>query len=78
MSNKRKKKQVNELTAVSKFIDAFVDGLKSNTADRIIKKAEKSEVERQAIEKMKQIQREKDELEDILSKIPKAKVKRKF
>lgn len=74
--SKKRKKNINELTAASKFVDAFFKGISDNTADRMIQKAKKARMEREAIEKMEKIQRQKKELEDILADIPKARAKR--
>lgn len=75
MSNKKyNKKKTNEniLDAARKFSDAFFDGLKKGAEDKVIQRAEKAGIERRALEKMKQIKKEKEELEKILADIPKA------
>lgn len=76
MSNKQnKKKKIDEgiFSAARKFSDAFFDGLSKNMEDKFIRKAEKIGMEQIAIDKMKQIQKDKEELEKILDSIPKPK-----
>lgn len=68
-----KKKTINEIS-LRKFTDAFFDGLKRNTVDSVISKARAARMETEAIEQMEKIKREKEELDRILSKIPKAKL----
>ena len=61
------KKKINELTAASKLVGAFFDGLKRNTADRFLKKAAKQGLPKKVIEKMAQIEKNKKDLEDLLN-----------
>lgn len=63
------KKQTNEgvIGASKKFLDAFFDGLKNNTADRFIKKAHSAKMDPRVLEKMKEIEQRKRELDDLLS-----------
>lgn len=59
--------------AAKKFSDAFFDGLKNNAVDRVLSKAREARLDKAAIEKMEKIKKEKEELDKILAKIPKAK-----
>jgi hypothetical protein len=70
-----KKETINEglFGAAKKFSDAFFDGLKNNAVDNVINQAKKARMEKDAIEKMEKIKREKEELDKILARIPKAK-----
>jgi hypothetical protein len=61
------KKTINELSAPSRFVGAFFDGLKRNTADRFLKKAAKQGLPKKVIEKMAQIEKNKKDLEDLLN-----------
>lgn len=56
------------MTAVSKFVDAFFDGLKNNTVDRMLKKAETAKVDKRIINQMKRIKKETDEFNRLMSK----------
>lgn len=60
--------------AAKQFSDAFFDGLKNNAVDRVLVKARKARMSQEAIEKMEYIQKQKHELDKILSQIPKAKL----
>ncbi len=64
------KQKINELSAVSRFVERFFDGLADNTGDRIIKQAKKRRMEQEAITKMEEIVRKKKELEKILNMMP--------
>jgi hypothetical protein len=70
-----KKETINEglFGEAKKFSDAFFDGLKNNAVDNVINQAKKARMEKDAIEKMEKIKREKEELDKILARIPKAK-----
>jgi hypothetical protein len=59
--------------AAKKFSDAFFDGLKNNAVDNVINQAKKARMEKDAIEQMEKIKKEKEELDKILARIPKAK-----
>jgi len=65
-------KPVNEniFGAAKRFSDAFFDGLKNNATEKMLAKARKAGMERDAIVQMEKIKREKDELDRILSSIP--------
>lgn len=56
-----------------KLSDAFFDGLKNNAVDRVLAKARAARLDRQAIEKMEKIKKDKEELDKILAKMPKVK-----
>jgi hypothetical protein len=70
-----KKETINEglFGAAKKFSDAFFDGLKNNAVDNVINQAKKARMEKDAIEQMEKIKKEKEELDRILARIPKAK-----
>jgi hypothetical protein len=65
-------KPINEniFGAAKRFSDAFFDGLKNNATDRVLAKARKAGMERDAIAQMEKIKREKEELDRILASIP--------
>lgn len=65
-----KKRPINE-ASVSRFIEAFFDGLKTNTADRILNQAAKSGVEPEIIKQMHDIQAQSRELEKLIRKYSK-------
>ena len=67
------KKETNEglFSASKRFSDAFFDGLKNNATKIMLSKAEKQGVPVQIIQKMKNLQKEKDELDTLLAKIEK-------
>ena len=60
--------------AAKQFSDAFFDGLKNNAVDKVLEKARKARLHQDAIDKMEKIKKEKEELDKILSQIPKAKI----
>ena len=66
-----KPKPINELTAVSKFIDAFFTRLRNNTAKHFLEKAEKSGLEPEIVKKMKEIDKQNKELRELISKYSK-------
>jgi len=71
----KRKEPVNEIFgAAKKFSDAFFDGLKKNAVDSVLAKAKKARMDDEAIKQMEKIKKEKEELDRILSKIPKAKL----
>ena len=49
--------------------DAFFEGLKSNATDRMIKKANKAGRDPEVTKIMDSMQKEKDEIDDLLDKI---------
>ena len=55
---------------LSNWIDAFFEGMKKNATNRVLNEAKKARVSKEAIAKMEEIERNKKELEEILSKIP--------
>ncbi len=67
------KNKTNEglFSASKRFSDAFFDGLKNNATKRMLSKAEKQGVPVPIIQKMKNLQKEKDELDTLLAKIEK-------
>ena len=69
------KEKVNEglFGAAKKFSDAFFDGLKRNQADSVLKQARKARMDREVIQRMEKLKRDKEELDKILSKMPIAK-----
>lgn len=63
---KKKKKEINE-NAVTRFIDAFFDGIKTGATNKAIKAAEKNKkVPTPIIDRMKEIDKLAKELEDDL------------
>lgn len=69
------KDKVNEglFGAAKKFSDAFFDGLKKNQTDAFLRQAKKARMDREVIQRMEKLKRDKEELDKILSKIPMAK-----
>ena len=67
--------KVNEglFGAAKKFSDAFFDGLKKNQTDAFLRQAKKARMDREVIQRMEKLKRDKEELDKILSKIPMAK-----
>jgi len=65
------KKQVNEKTAASKFVDSFFKGLSKNAAKRMIDQAKKSNMEPEIIQKMEKLEKEREELDAIINKYSK-------
>ena len=67
------KEKTNEgiFGAAKKFSDAFFDGLKNNATKSMLSKAEKQGVPVPIIQKMKELQKEKDELDAIIRKYSK-------
>ena len=74
MSNETQPIQEGLFGAAKQFSDAFFDGLKNNAVDRVLDKARKARMSQEAIDKMEKIKKEKQELDKILSEIPKAKI----
>lgn len=64
------KKKINE-TAASRFVDSFFKGLSTNTAERMIQKAKKKNVDPEIIDKLEKLKKEKEELDDIIKKYSK-------
>lgn len=67
------KEKTNEgiFGAAKKFSDAFFDGLKNNATKSMLSKAEKQGVPVPIIQKMKDLQKEKDKLDAIIRKYSK-------
>lgn len=67
------KKVINEglFGAAKKFTDAFFDGLKNNATKSMLAKAEKEGVPLPIIQKLKNLEREKEELDNIIKKYSK-------
>jgi hypothetical protein len=68
-----KKETINEglFGAAKKFTDAFFDGLKNNATKAMLARAEKEGVPLPIIQKMKDLEKEKQELDDIIKKYSK-------
>lgn len=62
------KKKINELSSASRFVSAFFDGVKTNTANRFLEKAKKQGVPKPVLDKMKAIEKERNELDALLKK----------
>ena len=60
------KKTINEGLGISKFIGDFFDGVKNNTTKRHLDKAKKAGMPKVVIDKMKQIDKERAELEKLI------------
>lgn len=71
MSKETQPLQEGLFGAAKQFSDAFFDGLKNNAVDRVLAKARAARMDREVIEKMEYIQRQKHELDKILAKMPK-------
>lgn len=65
------KKSINELSSASRFVSAFFDGVKTNTANRFLQKAKKQGVPKEVITQLEKIKKEKDELDRIFGKYSK-------
>jgi hypothetical protein len=67
------KDKVNEglFGAAKKFSDAFFDGLKNNATKSMLAKAKQEGIPTPIIQKMKNLQKEKDELDAIIRKYSK-------
>jgi len=63
------KKQINELSIVSKFVGAFFDGVQRNTSNRFIQTAKKRGLPKPVLDKLAKIKKESDELEELLRQI---------
>ena len=61
----------NIFEVAKKFTDAFFDGLKSNSVDKMLAKAEQSKVEEPILAKMREIIDRKSELEALIKKYSK-------
>jgi F420-dependent methylenetetrahydromethanopterin dehydrogenase len=66
MSNKTQPIQEGLFGAAKQFSDAFFDGLKNNAVDKVLAKARKARLHQDAIDKMEDIRREKQQLDKIL------------
>ena len=69
------KKKINELSAASRLVGAFFDGLKKNTADRFLRKAANQGLPKEVVKKMAAIEKQKKDLEDLLNS-PKYSIKK--
>lgn len=74
MSNEKQPIQEGLFGAAKQFSDAFFDGLKNNAVDKVLSKARAARMSQEAIDKMEKIKKQKEELDKILSQIPKAKL----
>jgi hypothetical protein len=66
-----KKQNINEglFGTVKKFSDAFFDGLSKNASKRMLDQAKKAGVPSELTDVMARIQKEKEELDAILTRI---------
>jgi len=62
------KQNINELSAVSRFVEKFFDGLKNNTVDRMLKQAEKANVDPRIVSQMRRIKKETEEFNRLMAK----------
>tara|TARA_B110000483_G_scaffold228889_1_gene292340 strand:- start:676 stop:897 length:222 start_codon:yes stop_codon:yes gene_type:complete len=70
------KKKINELSAASKLVGAFFDGLKRNTTNRFLAKAAKQGLPKEVIKRMAAIEKQKKDLENLLNS-PEYSIKKK-
>jgi hypothetical protein len=61
------KKNINEGLGISKFVGDFFDGVKNNTTKRHLDKAKKAGMPKAVLDKMKQIEKEKRELDKLFA-----------
>jgi hypothetical protein len=71
MSKETQPLQEGLFGAAKKFTDAFFDGLKNNTINSFLSKAEDRGVDAPIIAKMKKLQAEKEELDALIKKYSK-------
>jgi hypothetical protein len=71
MSNKNKEINEGLFGAVKNFTDAFFDGLKNNATKSMLSKAEKEGLPLPIIQKLRNLQKEKEELDNIIRKYSK-------
>ena len=66
-----KKEKVNEglFSAADKFVHAFFRGLEKNTANQIIRKAEKAKLPPEALKLMKDIEDRGEELKRLMKEL---------
>lgn len=69
MKNKKPALNENVFGAIKKFTDAFFDGLKNNTANQIIKKAESAKLPDRAIKAMREMEERSAELKRIMNEL---------
>jgi len=62
------KKSINELSSASRFVSAFFDGVKTNTANRFLQKAKAQGVPKPILDKLQSIEKERNELDALLKK----------
>lgn len=58
----------NIFSIAKKFSDSFFDGLKKGATDNVLKKAKEKKAPDPIIEKMKELEREREELDELLKK----------
>jgi len=71
MSNKKQQIEEGLFGAAKQFSDAFFDGLKNNTINSFLSKAEERKVDAPVIAKMKKLNKEAEELKQMLKKLSK-------
>ncbi len=71
MSNEKQPIQEGLFGTAKKISDAFFDGLRNNTINSFLSKAEERGMESPIITKMRKLQKEKDELDTLLKKYSK-------
>ena len=62
------KKKINELSAASRFVGAFFDGMSRNTTNRFLAKARKSGTPKPVLDKLDKIRKEKAESDALIKK----------
>ncbi len=58
----------NIFNFLKKTSDSFFDGLKSNAANKMIQKAKENNTPCPIVEKMKELEKEKEEMDELLKK----------
>lgn len=66
-----KKIKENIFDSAKKFTDAFFDGLKNNAIDKVLQKAQEHGAPHPLIQKMKDLEKEKKELDALIKKYSK-------
>jgi hypothetical protein len=71
MSNEKQPIEEGLFGTAAKISNAFFDGLRNNTINSFLAKAEEKGIESPIITKMKKLQKEKEELDALLKKYSK-------
>ena len=71
MSSNKKIQQEGLFGAAKQFSDAFFDGLKNNTVDKVLAKASEKGIPKEVTNLMSKMREDKDELDAILARLNK-------